>query len=60
MRGPRLRVWVNDAEVNDVDLAALGHQEASGRIGLQSLMYTVRYRSLRIKELRPGSLSAGS
>ncbi len=53
---PRLRVWSNGVLVQDIGLHGrpeLEYRLRSGRIGLQSLSYPIRFRNLRIQEL-PG------
>jgi hypothetical protein len=57
LNGSRLQVWTNGAMVQDVNLSEhpdLKYRLTSGRIGLQSLSYPIRFRNLRIKEL-PGA-----
>lgn len=54
MDWPRLQVWMNDAQVQDLDVETvpeLRDRLRQGYIGLQSLSYPIRFRSLRIKEL---------
>ncbi len=56
MDGPNLKVWSNGALVQDLNTdqhPELQFRLRSGRIGLQSLSYPIRFRNLRIKEL-PG------
>lgn len=56
MDGPNLKVWSNGALVQDLNTdqhPELLFRLRSGRIGLQSLSYPIRFRNLRIKEL-PG------
>jgi len=56
MDWPRLRVWVNEEIVQDLDVdthAELRHRLRSGYIGLESLSYPVRFRNLRIRPLPP-------
>ena len=54
MDWPSLKVWVNDAVVQDVnveDVPELRHRLRRGYLGLESLSYPIRFRNLRIKEL---------
>ncbi|MCC6394222.1 MAG: DUF1080 domain-containing protein [Bryobacterales bacterium] len=51
---PSLKVWMNDAQVQDLDVESvpeLKYRLRKGYIGLESLSYPIRYRNLRIKEL---------
>ena len=53
---PRLAVWVNDEQVQDVDCERepeLAHRLRSGYIGLSGLSYPIRFRNLRVRAL-PG------
>lgn len=57
MEWPRLRVWMNDEQVQDFDLTTnpeLRYRLRRGYVGFESLSYPIRFRNLRIKEL-PGS-----
>ncbi len=54
MEWPRLRVWINDELVQDLDVESvpdLKYRLRRGYIGLESLSYPIRFRNLRIKEL---------
>ncbi|MBX5494681.1 MAG: DUF1080 domain-containing protein [Bryobacteraceae bacterium] len=54
MDWPRLQVWMNDEQVQDVDLEShpeLRYRLRRGYIGFESLSYPIRFRNLRIKEL---------
>ena len=56
MEWPRLKVWVNDETVQDLDLtshAELRYRFRRGHLGLSALGYPIRFRNLRIREL-PG------
>ena len=51
---PRLQVWMNDAQVQDVDVETnneLKYRLRRGYLGFESLSYPIRFRNLRIKEL---------
>ncbi len=53
---PRLGVWVNEEQVQDLDCARepeLAHRLRSGHMGLSGLSYPIRFRNLRIRTL-PG------
>jgi hypothetical protein len=53
MDWPRLKVWVNDEAVQDLDLAShpeLRHRFRRGYLGLSALGYPIRFRNLRIRE----------
>jgi hypothetical protein len=55
MDWPRLRVWTNEEMVQDLDVDAhseLRHRFRHGHIGLSGLGYPIRFRNLRIRELR--------
>ncbi len=57
MNWPRLKVWINDEPVQDLNLEAapeLRHRLRRGYLGLESLSYPIRFRNLRIQEL-PGT-----
>jgi hypothetical protein len=57
MQWPKLQVWVNGEQVQDLDLESrpeLRYRMRSGYLGLSGLGYPIRFRSLRILEL-PGS-----
>ena len=59
LEGSRLQVWTNGAMVQDLNLSEhpdLRYRLTSGRIGLQSLSYPIRFRNLRVKEL-PGAVA---
>lgn len=59
LEGSRLQVWTNGAMVQDLNLSEhpdLRYRLTSGRIGLQSLSYPIRFRNLRVKEL-PGTIA---
>ncbi|MCX6586317.1 MAG: DUF1080 domain-containing protein [Acidobacteria bacterium] len=59
LEGSRLQVWTNGAMVQDLNLSEhpdLRYRLTSGRIGLQSLSYPIRFRNLRVKEL-PGAIA---
>jgi len=59
LEGSRLQVWTNGAMVQDLNLNEhpdLRYRLTSGRIGLQSLSYPIRFRNLRVKEL-PGAIA---
>ncbi|HLV00891.1 MAG TPA: DUF1080 domain-containing protein, partial [Acidobacteriota bacterium] len=52
---PSLRVWVNDVLVQDINMEThpeLKHRLRSGFIGLSTLNYPLRFRNLRIQELK--------
>lgn len=54
MDWPHLRVWTNNEVVQDLDVSTipeLRHRLRAGYIGLESLSYPVRFRSLQIREL---------
>ncbi len=54
---PRLQVWTNGEQVQDVNVesnAALATRLRQGFIGLQSLSYPIRFRKLEIAELPGG------
>jgi Domain of Unknown Function (DUF1080) len=54
MDWPRLRVWTNDALIQDLDVESvpeLRHRLRSGYLGLESLSYPIRFRNLRVREL---------
>jgi hypothetical protein len=56
MDWPRLRVWVNEEEIHDLDLERsreLAHRPRSGYLGLSGLTYPLRFRNLGIHAL-PG------
>ncbi len=51
---PQLRVWINDEQVQDLDVEAnpeLRWRLRRGYLGLQSLSYPIRFRNLRVREL---------
>ena len=54
MDWPRLKVWVNEETVQDLDVESvpeLRYRLRRGHIGLESLSYPIRFRNLRIREL---------
>ncbi len=54
MDWPRLRVWTNDALVQDADLETIPELRLRirrGYLGLESLSYPIRFRGLQIREL---------
>lgn len=54
MDWPRLQVWTNGEQVQDVDVESipeLRHRLRSGYLGFESLSYPIRFRGLRIREL---------
>ncbi|MEK7406627.1 MAG: DUF1080 domain-containing protein [Acidobacteriota bacterium] len=54
MDWPRLRVWMNEELVQDLDVEAapeLRHRLRRGYLGLESLSYPIRFRNPRIREL---------
>lgn len=56
MDWPSLKVWMNDTQVQDVNLDQhpdLRYRLRQGYLGLQSLSYPIRFRNLQLKEL-PG------
>lgn len=58
MNWPRLKVWLNEIQIHDLDLAAdhqLRYRFRMGPIGLQNLGSTVEFRNIFIKEL-PGKV----
>src|SRR4026207_950324 len=59
MDWPRLRVWTNDELIQDLNVEtvpALVHRLRAGYLGLGSLSYPIRFRSLRVREL-PSKIS---
>src|ERR1035437_7321281 len=53
MDWPRLRVWINEEIVQDLDVETmpeLRHRLRSGYLGLESLAYPVRFRNRRVRE----------
>jgi hypothetical protein len=53
---PTLQVWINEEQVQNVDLDTvpeLKHRLRSGYIGIESLSYPQMFRNLRIRELPP-------
>ena len=55
MDWPQLRVWVNDENVQELDVESvpdLKPRLRTGYIGLESLSYPIRFRNLRVKELQ--------
>src|SRR5262245_18020685 len=54
MDWPRLQVWINGEQVQDLDLESnrdLRYRLRRGYLGIESLAYPIRFRNLRIKEL---------
>ncbi|MEN6603577.1 MAG: DUF1080 domain-containing protein [Bryobacteraceae bacterium] len=54
MDWPSLKVWINDALVQDLNLESnpeLRYRLRSGYLGIESLSYPIRFRNLRFKEL---------
>jgi len=54
MDWPLLQVWVNDEQVQDVNVESapeLRHRLRRGYLGIESLAYRIRFRNLRIREL---------
>jgi hypothetical protein len=54
MDWPRLQVWMNDTQVQDLDVESvpeLRHRLRRGYLGLESLSYPIRFRNLRVREL---------
>ena len=54
MDWPRLRVWINDEAVQDLDVESvpeLRYRLRRGYLGLETLSYPIRFRNLRIREL---------
>src|SRR5689334_19041751 len=54
MDWPRLQVWTNGEQVQNVDLetvADLRYRLRSGYLGLESLSYPIRFCNLRVREL---------
>ncbi len=54
MDWPKLRVWVNDEPVQDLDCDSnpdLRHRLRRGYLGLSGLGYPIRFRNLRLQEL---------
>jgi hypothetical protein len=54
MDWPRLQVWTNGETIHDLDLESvpeLRHRLRRGYLGLESLSYPIRFRSLRVREL---------
>jgi len=59
MDWPRLRVWTNGEPIHDLDVETvpdLRHRLRTGYLGLESLSYPIRFRSLRVREL-PSKIS---
>lgn len=51
---PSLKIWINDALVQDLNCAThpdLKYKRRSGYIGIESLSYPLRYRNIQIREL---------
>lgn len=56
MDWPRLRVWINDRPVQDLDLEnhpELRFRRRDGYLGIESLSYPLRFRKLELRELPP-------
>jgi hypothetical protein len=56
MDWPSLQVWINDEQIQNLDLERsqeLAHRLRSGYLGLSGLTYPLRFRNLRIRAL-PG------
>ncbi|MEO8661997.1 MAG: DUF1080 domain-containing protein [Bryobacteraceae bacterium] len=54
MEWPRLQVWMNEEQVQNLDLSAdpeLRYRLRRGYLGLESLSYPIRFRNLRVSEL---------
>jgi hypothetical protein len=54
MDWPRLQVWVNGEQVQDLDVGSnpeLRHRFKKGYLGLVGLSYPIRFRNLKIREL---------
>jgi hypothetical protein len=54
MDWPRLQVWINGEQVQNVNVESvpeLRHRLRSGYIGIESLSYPLRFRNLKIREL---------
>lgn len=54
MDWPKLQVWSNDEQVQDINVESvpeLRHRLRRGYLGLESLSYPIRFRNLQIKEL---------
>lgn len=54
MDWPRLQVWMNEEQVQDIDVSKepeLRYRLRGGYLGLESLSYPIQFRNLRIKEL---------
>ncbi|HUQ93436.1 MAG TPA: DUF1080 domain-containing protein [Bryobacteraceae bacterium] len=51
---PSLQVWMNDAQVQDVNVESnpeLRYRLRRGYLGFESLSYPIRFRNLRVREL---------
>jgi hypothetical protein len=58
MDWPKLQVWTNGEQVQDVNIESipeLRYRLRRGYLGLESLSYPIRFRNLRVREL-PGKL----
>jgi hypothetical protein len=54
MDWPRLQVWTNGEQIQNVDVESvpeLRHRLRRGYLGFESLAYPIRFRNLRVKEL---------
>ena len=54
MDWPRLQVWMNDTQVQDLDVETvpeLRHRLRRGYLGFESLSYPIRFRNIRVREL---------
>jgi hypothetical protein len=54
MDWPRLQVWTNGEQIQNVDVESvpeLRHRLRSGYLGFESLSYPIRFRNLRVREL---------
>ena len=54
MDWPRLQVWMNDTQVQDIDVETvpeLRHRLRRGYLGFESLSYPIRFRNMRVREL---------
>lgn len=59
---PDVRVWLNDIQIHNVDLAAdhiMRYRLRSGFIGLQNHGHPIEFKNIRVKEL-PGKLAGES
>jgi hypothetical protein len=54
MDWPRLQVWTNGEQIQNVDVESvpeLRHRLRTGYLGFESLSYPIRFRNLRVREL---------